>query len=256
MQRSLLETFPELATYDEHDFGRASIRKPVLFIAITARTGSRHLCGAIRNTGKFNNPAEIFNPRGPVFYDAKRLNATTFADYIQKLGAEAGDAFAFKTNWLDFSPVARGYKAMFPDVRFVYLDRRDIEAQAVSLFRARLTGEWHIPVNSKTDHVLVSDDSYDFGKLRHLVSELRKEKARWRAFFEAETIDAPVLYYEDWSANPAQAVSFIFERCGLDPGDVTPTETGFRKTPDPVLNRWAERLREDMAGLAKHSGQS
>ena len=242
----LSDIFPELAEYTHADYERVRVQKPTLAIAISARTGSTHLCGALAKAGQFGAPTEIFNPRGPAFHEAKRLSVTSFEAYLAALADSAETALIFKSCWLDFVPFKEVYKVIFPRIRFLYLDRLDIAAQAASLFRATLTGDWHNQSNRPREPSSIAEELYDLDHLRRVVESLQQEKLQWGHFFAAEEITPPRLIYEEWHDRIAIALHFIALNFGFNLESLEVGDTGYLKISDPVVTKWADRLRVDL----------
>ena len=140
---SIKELFPELETYKAEDFEQLRFEKPVLMIAMTARTGSTHLCSALSSVVDAPSPTEIFNPRGAIQRQLKQRNVSSFRDYLKSMSQDSGEYFIFKTSWKDFVCFKNYYQSMFPNLNILYLNRLDIEQQAVSLYKAKMSGVWH-----------------------------------------------------------------------------------------------------------------
>jgi hypothetical protein len=111
---SIFDVFPRLRQLAESRFAGVSCAKLAIMIAMTARTGSTHLCAALQAAGEAGRPAEIFNPRGVAGVERQRRGVTLFAGYMRSFAAEPSPVFIFKTNWQDFTPFARDWHTLFP----------------------------------------------------------------------------------------------------------------------------------------------
>lgn len=111
-------------------------------IAFTPRTGSTHLCAVLHQAGQQAEPNKVFSPRGSAGQERNRRGVRSFSDYIATFAAKPDVTFIFKTCWLDVASLASALTRIFPDLRLVYLLRRNDATQAVSAFRAELTGKW------------------------------------------------------------------------------------------------------------------
>lgn len=189
--------------------------KPTLVLAMTARTGSTQLCSILESIKAFGNPDEIFNPRGVVQNNMKKLSVNSFVDYIHKLTNTDAPFFSFKTSWNDFEPVSNVYQKIFPQAKFFFLDRFDIVAQAFSLYKAVETGLWHKKVGQLNDVPALSVEQVDVERVQNLMKKLLTEKFKWESFFFANRLVVLHFYYEiinkDWSA----AVGIIAREFGL-----------------------------------------
>lgn len=186
----------------------AVCHKPTLILAITARTGSTQLCSVLESMGVFSTPTEILNPRGVVQNIVQRTGAKSFVEYIDTLTNSAAPYFSFKTSWSDFAPLSQAYRSIFPKSHFVFLDRFDVVAQAISLYKAMETGHWHSLVMANHNAISLSVDQIDVDRIQSLMKTLMDEKLQWERFFFSNELFVHHLYYEiiqdDWIAAAAQ----------------------------------------------------
>src|SRR5690606_26628754 len=78
--------------------------------------------------------------------------------------------------------------------RFVWLRRRDLQRQAISLTKALQSGAWR----SRSAQEARCRYVYDFPGIAWRISELRKQEAQWQAFFERSSSEPLIVYYEDY----------------------------------------------------------
>jgi len=239
----IADIFPDFETYRAAGFAGLSIDRPVVMIAMTPRTGSTHLCAALARAGAVGDPVECFSPRGGIGYVTKGA-AMGLADYIARLAASPGEAFLFKTCWYDFAPLAGGWRQLFPQLTIIYLDRRDIIAQALSFHIAKVTDHWHAP-----DGAPKAAPHYDIAAIRANIEALLAEKRAWRAFFAREALDPPRLLYEDLAADLPSALRFIATHTGLtlDPHH---HQTPYRRLADDRSAAWLDRARREILNLS------
>ena len=131
----------------------------------------------------------------------------------------------------------------------MYLDRVDIEAQAVSLYCAMVSGEWH-RVADATDEM--RRIPYDKTMIDENVVNLLYEKLAWQGFFSANGILPLTLYYEAF----AQNIELYVKRVAAFFGGVSHPETF--AMPDQrkatlnayasILKRYKEARRGPQAG--------
>lgn len=90
---------------------------------------------------------------------------------------------------LGIADTLEGWRARFPNPAFVRVYRRDLLAQAVSLFIAKQTDRWHVYKGEKTDDAEVA---FDEKVARHCLRQVTKDHEDWTAFFAGhKPIDAP-----------------------------------------------------------------
>ena len=239
---SIFEVFPDLRALAQERFAGSGCTKPAIMIAMTARTGSTHLCSALAAAGDVGRPGEIFNPRGVAGAERERRGVRSFADYMRSFNAEPSPVFIFKTNWHDFSPFARDWRTLFPNLRVVYLDRKNLAAQAVSLYRAQISGTWHQPARQARACADEWRDSFDLERICALMQELTVEKHAWERFFSAEELTPPRLFYEDFHKDVGLGLDFLARETGLALRPDIPPGTGFEKLADTLTRDWVERV--------------
>jgi LPS sulfotransferase NodH len=237
--------FPDFAALHANGFAGLSCEKPVVMIAMTPRTGSTHLCAALAQTEGVAPPAEIFNPRDWVVNsEMARRGVGLFADYVRSFNADSGPCFFFKTSWQDFSPFTAGYKQIFPNLRVIYLDRKDVIAQAVSLYRAAESGTWH--VRRGAAFAARAAGALEHLNLAHLdtwLARIEAEKRGWKRFFAAEQITPMRLFYEDFASDVTKAVAAISAFLGVALNCEIGPEVGYEKLGDAASAAWIERAR-------------
>ena len=140
---NIFDLFPDLAEMRGGQIATCRCDKPALMIAMTARTGSTHLCESLGAAADIGCPAELFNPRGVVQVEKKKRGVSSFSEYMTSVANDSGQYISFKASWIDFEPLVGIYRNIFPDMKIIYLNRLDVVAQAVSLVLASTSGRWH-----------------------------------------------------------------------------------------------------------------
>jgi LPS sulfotransferase NodH len=230
----------------------AAVNKKTLIITMTPRSGSTNLCSVLSKLKTFGDPQEYFNPRGPMTHFAKAAKASTAADYLTAIAARA-DVFCFKVAAVDWGPFAARATSVFPNARYVYLDRIDIDAQAISLFRAKATQHWHARSIEKNAQPAATP-RFDADGIEACRQELIAEKQRWSNFFFESDIKPLCIAYEQLLSDTPRAVQKICGEAGLDvsPQDV-PTGD-YRIMRDEITERWKKRLRKLRLSAAGKGG--
>jgi trehalose 2-sulfotransferase len=135
-------------------------------ICATPRTGSSLLCGLLDSTGVAGHPESYFRqPSEQEFaarWDIVRSSdgAFSYADYVRAAiaaGSTDNGVFAARIMWGTLDELVAKLAPLYPGLtgsdldllsrvlgrmRFVYLRRGDVVAQAVSLLRAEQTDVW------------------------------------------------------------------------------------------------------------------
>jgi len=243
---SINQLFPELKSYKIKDFEKIKFERPVLLIAMTARTGSTHLCSALSSVIDVPAPVEIFNPRGIIQTQLRKRNVTNFKDYMVSLSQDSGECFIFNASWGDFSRFKGVCQTLFPDLNVLYLNRLDIEQHAVSLFKASLSGIWH-KSNAKTNAENESNDdisnAFNLSEICKCIDTLDAEKNDWESFFSDVNIDPVRINYEDFESNVEDTVNFILKRFSIAKKNEFPV-SNYKKLFDETSEQWVMRLKK------------
>ncbi len=237
-------------------------------VCCDARTGSSLLAATLRATGRAGKPFEYFSR---VEIDKPWLRAelrvpdgvafTSFPDwrgYILKAGSEMGGIFAASVHFFQLGDcvatfradpaapaldVLRGY---FPDLRFVWLRRNNIVAQAISHYVAISTNIW----NSRLGGAVRPGESdrgapYDFDKIDWQVHSAVVATEGWRATLKgAEAITMP-LAYEELAADLPGAVKRLCAFVGADLGAAPVRAPGLEKQAGAWSVEMEQRYREE-----------
>lgn len=244
-----LETvFPDFARLEAEGFPGIACRKPTVMIATTERAGSTHLCASMHAAGLPFTPIEIFNPRGPAQQGAAQHGVTTFASYIPGLASTPGDLFIFKASWLDFAPLATTACDLFPRLRVVYLDRRNIAAQAVSLYRAMTENVWHRRT-AQPSQAREPPGDFDLERAMSLLDRLEADKRAWEKWFAAAKIAPVRLTYESFETDISVALRRLNDAFGLALASDIGTDSGFVRLADATSADWTLRVQKRLLNM-------
>jgi LPS sulfotransferase NodH len=216
----------------------APVEKRTLIIAMTERSGSTNLCSVLAKLGPFGEPEEYFNPQGLMERLPEQLGAKSASDYLAKL-SDRSEIFCFKVSGLNWRPFEQRAKIIFPNARYVYLDRMDLEAQAISLYRARKTWVWHTRQGSTRE---MPAPEFDPAELEACRQQLLIGKTKWADFFFKNDIKPLHIKYEHLLADMPKAVQMICGEAGRLVFKDTVPGGDFSILRDEVTDAWKERL--------------
>ena len=253
IDHGLLTLFPELA--DKSWVASLKVRAPAVYcptliIAMTARTGSTNLTQIISQKTNCGIIEEIFNFRDVVpAYVEKGLD---FDDYYRLIqGRATGGGLVFKTSWEDFRILVELglLDVLFPRARYVYLDRCDIEAQAVSLNVAVNRDAWHKPKGDGGQGVDVARFEYVKNPIDQCLVHLMREKIAWLNFFGANRICWATYYYECFSMDFEHAADQIIEYSGFLKSEAPYQGSPLEPTRDVITAQLLRQYKIDRRGL-------
>ena len=136
--------------------------------------------------------------------------------------------------------------AVFPDLRYVRVVRRERLRQAVSLWRAIQTAAWrrHPDEDAPEDR----DVLYDGEAIEALCGQLGDHDRAWDAFFERAGAEPYVVVYEDFVADRETTVRGVLGHLGIEaPDDLHIPAPRMERQADSTSEDWIERFRA--AGL-------
>ena len=254
---------------------KAGILRPTLsyFICCSERTGSTLLGNALISTGMAGRPRSYFNrvahynPRfQKLLGDAK--DDDRYLDRVMVAATTPNKVFGGKVHWehllnllakvdraspperAALSPLDR-LQAHFPDLRFVWLTRRNAVARAISHYRVTKTNRWQIDARWVTDDAGgEGEPGFDFDEIDAFVRKGEVEDARWRQFFAEQDIAPLELVYEEMIEDLESAVRCVLVFLGLPADKIALAPPNLRRQADDRSREWEARYRRIAAGEA------
>src|SRR5215472_12960916 len=96
----------------------------------------------------------------------------------------------------------------FPNLRYIWLTRRDKVRQAVSYYRAIKTGEWWKIAGVHRENPQ-PEPKFDFDYIRRLETLILQQEWKWQKYFEEFDIEPLVLIYEEFSSNVRMTIQEV-----------------------------------------------
>jgi trehalose 2-sulfotransferase len=259
-----------LETQDAH-----ATPKSCFFICHTLRCGSTLLCDALSSTGVAGHAEEYFPERlhdGEVFVstgaalkdpDTWRSDWTSTPfdqclDRALRIGTTPNGVFASKLKWFNMpylgeilgalpeqggSSLDEHLNSLFPNLRYVWVTRRDKVRQAVSLVKARQSTQWKA-TSAQPQRSDVAD--YNFHVVDLAVRRVVQEECAWEEYFTHAGITPVTVVYEDLARNYESTVRRVLDDLKIDlpTGYVFPAPR-LHKQADAVSDEWVERYHRD-----------
>jgi trehalose 2-sulfotransferase len=232
--------------------GSVPLRKSYI-VASTDRSGSTFLCSLLWQTGVLGAPAEYWNYRSRPgtktigIQMMERLNASSPGDYLKKLLAcrtSKNGVFGVKAHSFDFKEALRKFPKlldMLAPVTYIYIQREDKVAQAVSMAKATQTGAWVAQAKGNTANL-----NYDRDLISKCLNFLERQNLDWTQWFEKHHIDPFVVVYEQLISDSSVVVRGIVEFMGVQDDqreEVHPPD--LEKQGDETNLEWVERFRQE-----------
>jgi LPS sulfotransferase NodH len=222
-------------------------RKPArgFVLAMTYRTGSTVLKDWLADTGVLGRPEEYLNTRPGNLLDqwAATFRAEDVRSYLGSIAAHhqtPNAVFGIKAEFMQFLPVilSDSIDLIGSDVRFVYVERRDLLAQAVSLATARATGKWN------TTMPVRFDDEIDAESIVGCMFEITRRRELWERFFALAGVEPLRLVYEEMVVDPRNTIAKVAAHldCPLSTSIGAPT-SNLEVQRDALSAEWKARFR-------------
>ena len=249
--------------------------KSCFFICHTLRCGSTLLCDALSRTGVAGYAEEYFpecHPGGDVFVatgaalkdpDTWRSDWTNTPfeqclDRVLRSGTTPNGVFASKVKWFNIPylgemlgalsergdvPVAEHLESLFPNLRYVWVTRRDKVRQAVSLVKARQSTQWK-SMSAQPQGSDVAD--YNFHVVDIALRRIVREECAWEEFFTHAGITPFTVVYEDLVRNYESTVRRLLDHLEISlPREYVFPAPRLHKQADAVSEEWVARYYRD-----------
>lgn len=130
----------------------------------------------------------------------------------------------------------------FPDLRFVYLTRRDKLRQAISWLKATEHNLW----TSEQEPEPQGTPRYDFAKIDAQITLFGLIETLWQQLFSEWGVRPLTLVYEDFEHDHEATAATVLDHLGIDdPYEYDPGAVSLERLADDLTEEWAARyLRE------------
>jgi trehalose 2-sulfotransferase len=233
------------------------------FISATPRTGSSLLAEALEFTGIAGKPREYFEADYEKDWSA-RLGISAESDYIERFlaaGMTPNGVFGAKVHWHQFVHLKSKLRSIqgnglsdlellrrtFPDLKYIFLTRRDKVEQAVSYYKAQRTDIWHVvrPAAKATQANAAQAVAFDVEQIDHWITRFAEDEASWFDYFETMELEPFQVVYEDFLGNYESTVLAILRYLNISmPADLQIVPPRLNKLADEVSQEWVRRYKE------------
>jgi LPS sulfotransferase NodH len=237
------------------------VLKPVksLLICGTPRSGTSLLCGYLANTKIAGHPREYYWKENES-YGYKNWGVKTYAEYLRKtkeLGSTPNGIFSAKVMWGYFSDFLTKLRNLsrkeglndkelldstFPNLRFIFLQREDVVAQAVSWAIAVQTEIWFSGDMRKPRQVPV----YNFELIKQFVNEVKEHNKRWNEWFKKSSVVPCAVKYEELALMPKKVVLDTLRILDINHSKDLTIVPGIKKQGGEINRQWIERFSKEI----------
>lgn len=226
------------------------------------------MCGLLAATGAAGRPESFFRRQDQGSYAVRWGIAASpeerfsYGDFVRAAlaaGRTGNGVFAARVMRGTLGEILGGLGTLYPDLagddgalleralgrlRFVYLRRDDVVAQAVSLLRAEQTSLWHAPVTGGRAEP-AGEPRYDAGELRRRVREIEQDNAAWQQWFASRGVAPWPVTYEELAADPAGITRGVLDFLGIDLPPGQELTAPCRRLADDLTTEWIARYRAE-----------
>lgn len=223
-------------------------RSPIYLICTTPRSGSNLLCELLESTGVLGRPREYFNGIGrrtfddPEFPDDPELQMRRAIER----GTTPNGVFGLKlfASQMQHALGSATFVRHLDAAVFVHLQREDLLGQAISMVRARQSGQFRA-YQPATGAV-----SYDARAIEHALDDLVTQHAAWRIYFQRCAIPAIEATYDEVVSSPGGIAARLAGAIGIaDAVAVRHDTITLSPQSDAQSQEWRARF------VAEHGGR-
>lgn len=218
-------------------------------IAITPRSGSSYLCDVMTKIKLFGIPGEVMNQEF-IPKIIKRIPGRNPEEYIRNVihfRKTKNGISGLKASWFQFQNFKNAMvdHSFLSGFKYIYLTRRDMAAQAVSLYKATETSVFHTNINHSEEAVFkLRSLEYDYEKIKEWYTHIDRQEKGWQQYFNENRISPLHLTYEEIDKNIVAILHRIATFVGVNPKNIRiPEESSvFKKIRDHRNAEWAHRF--------------
>lgn len=247
-------------------------------VCATPRTGSTLLCGLLASTKVAGRPESYFRQPDEQLWaarwdiDRSSDGVFEYSGFVRAAlgaGRTENGVFAARIMWGTMDYLVERLGTVFPALAggdlnvlnkafghtgFIFLQREDVLAQAVSWLRAEQTNVWH-QTDQEVSRQPEQEPRFDFDQIYKLVQMIEKHNSAWRAWFDTLGIHPHLVRYEDLEADPVGATSGILDFLGLKLPPGRRIKTRHRRLADELNAQWIDRYRAESAERSTQSSK-
>jgi LPS sulfotransferase NodH len=214
-------------------------------LCTTPRSGSNYFCQLLESTGMMGRPLEYFN--GPA---RRELNDHSFPDdpsqqifRIRTMGATQNGVYGLKlfpSQHDQISTIVKWTKAL-PNLKFIFLTRRDLLGQAISWARALQNGQYRSTQSVK------GHTQYNADLIQRLIRDIARDNARWAMFFARTGLRFMTVVYEDIVTSPQVNIMQVASYLEIEGSAVIdPALIDLKIQRDSVTDEWRARFHREL----------
>lgn len=125
------------------------------------------------------------------------------------------------------------------ELGIILLERRDRVRQAISFYRARMSGLWTFRDQGRKQPI-----PYDFAGICQAYFQIEQSYTFWKAYLNLSELDFRLFYYEDMLEDSQPYIEAVAGFLDISAPEATPV-SDLRIQRDSLTEDWSARFRED-----------
>jgi trehalose 2-sulfotransferase len=210
-ERYIVDYFGEEKIFNQKQF---LVEQDNIFICFTNRCGSNFLANVMESTGIFSEAGEYFNWQ-TIVNISKRKNILSFDDYcIDMIGKKTkNNLFVSKIGWEQLLMISKlgQIPNIFNNSKFIWIQRKDVLGQAISLSIANQTKKW---TSKQTGNEIVPE--YRKDSIQKIIKGLSNANLIFANYFNLFNADFIEIFYESFCENVEINIKKICDFTGKD----------------------------------------
>ncbi len=233
-------------------------------VCCTPRTGSTLLCSLLQATGVAGKPESYFRSQDVaarvdgwgIRQPDGSFDFRDFLNCVLERGRTDNEIFSTRIMWGTMEAVTSNLRSIgmngsdlevltqaFGETKFVFLERYDAVAQAISRLRAEQTDVWHIKRDGDQAAARRSIH-YDAQAIQQYIDESSAHVCEWNTWFQQHHIVPLRLSYEDLDLDGDAEARKVLDFIGIDFA-AKPTKTNNVRMADETSRQWAQRFKAE-----------
>ena len=229
-------------------------------ICTTPRSGSNLLCNLLESSRVMGHPKEFLNLDSVILPFAQRNNLLnnesqicldTYLDNVVPKFSSKNNVFGMKLLYDQFEPYMElnVIREFIHQCKFIWLLRKDVLSQAISMYIANETNEW-TSFNEQTNQEQENKNRREFvdyneSKINNYLTKLAKLNLNWIEFFSVNQLDYLPVTYEDVLKNTNQVCHSICDFCEIETDhEFSLKQASFKKQGDDLNTRFRDAFRK------------
>ena len=214
--------------------------RAIVFLCFTNRSGSNYLADALASTGRLNLAGELLNGEA-VAADTARHGHASFADFfaahMRWRMVDGRVAMKVATMHLELLGRAGVLEHCRETARYIFIERSDRLAQAISAEIAWQTGQWttHTTVEVPIERLRFSRE-----RIARLIDGFAEDNRQFDLFFGLNGIVPAHVVYEHLVADPQAQVRAVGAALGLPDLRMDPARITVQRQAGALNARWRE----------------